>query len=134
MADKLEVFKDLHLAGCDDDTASTKKKSTGRGVGVTSNSNLGPTTRFYHDNRTGRWLSTFMASYHPSLDIFCVGSMHKPRCIEVFDNSTSKCISLVKSVTGDRLTAVNSRCCFHPRTDQIIIAGGNSSGRVTIVR
>ncbi|GKZ01003.1 hypothetical protein MPSEU_001051800 [Mayamaea pseudoterrestris] len=108
MSDKLDIFTDLHLSGPE---------------------TIKPSTRIPHDNRTGRWLSTFMATWHPSLDIFCVGSMRRPREIQVFDPSGN-----VRNIVGDDLTAVASRCCFHPRADKLTIAGGNSSGRVTIVR
>lgn len=89
-----------------------------------------PTTRVNHDNMTGRWLTTFNANWHPSLDVFVVGSMQKPRAIEVFDGRGKK----VRDFHGDALTAVASRCCFHPSTDKVVIVGGNSSGRVTVVR
>jgi len=82
-----------------------------------------------HDNLTGRWLTTFQAVWHPRYEIFGVGSMSKPRVVEVFGQAQRQC-----AVGGDALTAVASRLAFHPRTDRIILAGGNSSGRVTIVR
>ena len=109
MADSLDVTKDAHLA----------KKAT-----------LEPTKRVKHNNQTGRWLTTFMARWHPSLDVFVVGSMQHPRTIEVFDNGGNE----LRAVQGDALSAVASRCCFHPSRDKIVLVGGNSSGRVTIVR
>jgi len=92
-----------------------------------------PTHRIRHNNRTGRWLSTFMAQWHPSdeEDIFLVGSMQQPRTLEIFDGSVGK---LVRGIQGDALTAVVSRCCFHPSSDHLIAMGGNSSGRVNIFR
>jgi WD repeat-containing protein 76 len=75
-----------------------------------------PRTRVKHDNMTGRWLSTFHAVWHPALDMFVVGSMQKPRAIELFDAQGS----LLRNVSGDALTAVASRCCFHPRTDNLL--------------
>ncbi|KAI2497360.1 hypothetical protein MHU86_17125 [Fragilaria crotonensis] len=89
-----------------------------------------PATRVKHDNLTGRWLTTFNANWHPHLDVFVVGSMLKPRVIEVFDCHGKK----LRDIRGDVLTAVASRCCFHPSTDKVVIVGGNSSGRVTVVR
>jgi WD40 repeat protein len=88
-----------------------------------------PIKSIRHDNMTGRWLTTFMAKWHPSLDIFCVGSMQRPRAMEVFSAAGDK-----HAVTGEALTAVASRCCFHPSQEQLIVVGGNSSGRVTVVR
>ena len=87
-------------------------------------------TRVKHDNQTGRWLTTFNARWHPTLDIFVVGSMQKPRAIEIFDAEGTK----VRDVNGDVLTAVASRCCFHSSAEKVIVIGGNSSGRVSVVR
>jgi hypothetical protein len=92
-----------------------------------------------HDNHTGRWLTTFHAVWHPTLDVFGVGSMARPRVIDVFttaDTNTSPASNEVHHETrgGDLLTAVASRVAFHPRTDRLVVAGGNSSGRVTIAR
>ena len=109
MSNTLDITKDAHL--------SNKKI-------------LKPTRRIRHDNHTGRWLSTFMAQWHPSMDIFVVGSMRKPRAIELFDNDGEE----LRAIQGESLTAVASRCCFHPSQDKLILVGGNSSGRVTVVR
>ncbi|KAL9178239.1 hypothetical protein ACHAXT_001783 [Thalassiosira profunda] len=86
-----------------------------------------------HDNQTGRWLSTFMAKWHPGFadkEIFVVGSMKKPRTIEVWGDDGK----LLRELQGDALSAVASRCCFHPNASEIIVVGGNSSGRVTVSR
>ena len=110
MGNKLDVFENLHLS---------------------SNEKLfRPAHSIPHNNRTGRWLSTFMARFHPSLDLFCVGSMQQPRRLEIFTPRQTP--FLIQEVTG--LTAVASRCCFHPSTERLMVVGGNSSGRVTIVR
>ena len=89
-----------------------------------------PTIQIQHNNQTGRWLSTFMASWHPEYPIFVTGSMKKPRCVELFDEKGK----LLREVSGNSLTAVASRCCFHPSTTKLIVIGGNSSGRVVVVR
>lgn len=89
-----------------------------------------PSTSIKHNNQTGRWLSTFMPCWHPKQDIFVSGSMKKPRCIEIFDHKGK----LLREVSGDTLTAVASRCCFHPSTKKVVVIGGNSSGRVVAVR
>ena len=83
-----------------------------------------------HNNNTGRWLTTFMATWHPSQDVFVVGSMNKPRCIEVFDGKGE----LLRAIQGDALASVMSRCAFHPSSEELTIVGGNSSGRVVAVR
>jgi hypothetical protein len=64
------------------------------------------------------------------MDIFCCGSMNQPRCMEIFDSQGK----LLRAVTGESLTSVMSRTCFHPSTDRLIMIGGNSSGRVVAVR
>ena len=111
-SNKLEILEDSHLA-----SGLIKPKSS-----------------IKHDNQTGRWLSTLMAKWHPSTfsdrELFVVGSMKKPRCIEVFADSGD----LVREISGDALTAVASRCCFHPNSNKLIVVGGNSSGRVTVAR
>jgi WD40 repeat protein len=83
-----------------------------------------------HNNQTGRWLSTFMATWHPQLDIFVVGSMNRPRSVEAYDAQGKQLVE----VRGEALGSVMSRCCFHPSTDKIIMVGGNSSGRVVAIR
>lgn len=110
-SNKLEIYEDAHLA---------------KGL-------MTPKTSVRHDNQTGRWLSTFMARWHPSTmvgEMFIVGSMQKPRCIEIFGQDGK----VLREVRGDALSAVASRCCFHPNADRLIVVGGNSSGRVTIAR
>ena len=111
MADTLDISSDSHLQS-----------------GMFRPSNI-----IRHNNKTGRWISTLMARWHPTSDeeLFVVGCMKQPRQIEVFDGGSGK---LIRGVHGGALTAVASRCCFHPRVDVPVIAGGNSSGRVTILR
>jgi WD repeat-containing protein 76 len=108
MANTLDIFENPHLSD-----------------GV-----LSPAKRLSHDNHTGRWLSTFMARWHPTEDIFVVGSMRQPRSVEIFQSDGV----LLRRVEGEALTSVASRCCFHPRSDKLIAIGGNSSGRVIVIR
>lgn len=125
MANKLDLFEDLHLS-INEPSSPKKRKDP---------SILKPYKSIPHDNMTGRWLTTFHGIFHPQMDVFAVGSMRQPRCIELFDPSGERQPKhLLRTVTGDALTAVASRLAFHPRTDQLIIVGGNSSGRVTIIR
>ena len=111
-ADKLSILQDFHLS-----SGLTSSKSDIR-----------------HNNQTGRWLSTFMVRWHPGTfsdrEIFVVGSMQQPRTIEVFGNDGN----ILSEIRGDALTAVASRCCFHPNPNKVIVVGGNSSGRVTVAR
>jgi WD40 repeat protein len=109
MGNKLDLFENSHL----------------------SQSNvMKPSPSVSHDNATGRWLSTLMAQWHPSVDMFVVGCMKQPRRIEVMDVK-GKALHVLQS---EALTAVASRCCFHQSTDKLVVVGGNSSGRVTIFR
>ena len=115
MSNTLDILEDAHLA-----------------KGVIAK----PKHRIRHDNQTGRWLCTLMARWHPSApslseECFVVGSMQKPRTVEVFSGASGK---LMRGIQGDALTAVASRCCFHPNSEKLIIVGGNSSGRVTVAR
>jgi len=113
MANTLDIISDAHLQN-----------------GLIKN----PNQRIKHHNQTGRWLSTFMAQWHPTAtneELFVVGSMSKPRRMEFFDGSTGE---MIKGLDGECLTAVASRCCFHPSTRNLIALGGNSSGRLTIAR
>mmetsp|Transcript_38683 Transcript_38683/g.121184 ORF Transcript_38683/g.121184 Transcript_38683/m.121184 type:complete len:346 (-) Transcript_38683:124-1161(-) len=90
-----------------------------------------PTHSVSHDNQTGRWLSTFHAVWHPKQPgVFICGSMQQPRSIEVFhtDNKGRR----IMNIQGDYLGSVHSRLAFHPTLD--VIAGGNSSGRVSILK
>lgn len=90
-------------------------------------------TTLRHDNHTGRWLSTFHPAFDPKqAATFVVGSMEKPRRIEIFSVNKAGVSSLVNAVKGDYVASVCSRNCFHPSMN--IIAAGNSSGRVHILR
>ena len=91
-----------------------------------------------HDNHTGRWLSTFRPIWDPkSPHSFLLGSMGKPRCLELFDimenqtGSTSKWYTLY-NFKGESLASVVSRNAVHPTLD--IIAAANSSGRIHVFR
>lgn len=90
--------------------------------------------RVIHDNHTGRWLSTFRPVWdakHPHS--FVMGSMGKPRCVEVFvvdDASASLKSPIVLRSEG--IASVMSRNAVHPTLN--IIAASNSSGRVHILR
>lgn len=109
MANSINIVRDAHLQ-----------------VGTMQN-----VKRIYHDNITGRWLSTLHAQWHPSAreELFCVGSMSKPRRIEIFDGSSG---DLIRGIEGDGMTSVSSRCCFHPSEEKLVVCGGNSSGRVVL--
>ena len=94
-----------------------------------------------HDNHTGRWLATLRPAFDPRHgSAFVLGSMDRPRRIEVFipssssptSSSSSVSVSLAAVLQGDHMGSVCSRNVFHPSLD--VIVGCNSSGRVHIFR
>lgn len=118
MNNKLEVLKDFHLSS----------------VGKSKTPIVKPYHSISHDNHTGRWLSTFMATCHPYDDnIFAVGCMKHPRQVELFDSAGTGKKPRAVVTHEEHLTAVVSRLAFHPTSERCILAGGNSSGRVVIM-
>ncbi|XP_064601418.1 WD repeat-containing protein 76-like [Liolophura sinensis] len=81
-----------------------------------------------HNNYTGRWLTVFRAVWHPAReDIFVVGSMERPRRIEVIDLTGN----LVHTFDDEEyLGSVCSQNAFHPTRP--VVVGGNSSGRLHV--
>lgn len=78
-----------------------------------------------HFNQTGRWLTPFKATWHPECDdIFVVGSMSKPRQIEVYNTYAKKIHALINP---DVLTTITSVNCFFKSG---YLFGGNSTGKV----
>jgi WD repeat-containing protein 76 len=113
-ANRLDIFTDIHLAN-----ASSAK----------------PSTSIRHNTQTGRWLTTLNAVWHPRLpNIFVVGNLDlKPRAMEIFTVGSK--VERIAAVTGEALTAVASRCAFHPACEsELVVVGGNSSGRVSVLR
>ncbi|XP_074011532.1 WD repeat-containing protein 76 [Numenius arquata] len=97
-------------------------------------SSLSPTvtalSTIRHNNNTGRWLTRFQAVWDPRReDCFVVGSLARPRQVEVFQDtgkllhsfSNPDCLSSVCSING-----------FHPSKN--ILVGGNSSGRLHVFK
>ncbi|KAJ8049440.1 WD repeat-containing protein 76 [Holothuria leucospilota] len=83
-----------------------------------------------HNNHTGRWLTKFRATWHPRCEeIFVVGSMARPRRIELFSD---KMQLLHEYISDEWLGSVCSLNEFHPTRD--IIAGANSSGRLHVFK
>lgn len=80
-----------------------------------------------HDMRTGRWLTKLSAVWDPKQeDCFAVGSMSRPRCVQVYHESGQ----LVHTFRDDNLTTVQSVVAFHPT--QPLLMGGNASGRLHV--
>jgi WD repeat-containing protein 76 len=114
-ADRIDLMDNFHLMATTTSSKTPKNKFT---------------KSIPHNNQTGRWLSTFMASWHDTEDIFVVGSLSKPRCVEVFDAKGK----LMQAIQGNALSSVMSRCAFHPSSQELIVIGGNSSGRVAVIK
>ncbi|XP_025916509.1 WD repeat-containing protein 76 [Apteryx rowi] len=83
-----------------------------------------------HNNNTGRWLTRFRAIWDPKQeDCFVVGSMARPRQIEIF-RDTGKLLHSLYNV--DYLGSVCSINVVHPTKN--ILVGGNSSGRLHVFK
>lgn len=83
-----------------------------------------------HNNNTGRWLTRFRAIWDPKQeDCFVVGSMARPRQIEVYQD-TGKLLHSFYNI--DCLGSVCSINVVHPSKN--ILVGGNSSGRLHVFK
>ncbi|XP_038606137.1 WD repeat-containing protein 76 isoform X2 [Tachyglossus aculeatus] len=87
-------------------------------------------TTVRHNNNTGRWLSRFQAVWDPKQeDCFVVGSLSRPRRIEVFHAAGRLLHSFAHE---DWLGSVCSINALHP--SRPVLAGGNSSGKVHVFK
>ncbi|XP_068173569.1 WD repeat-containing protein 76 isoform X2 [Antennarius striatus] len=85
-------------------------------------------TSIRHDMQTGRWLTKLSAVWDPKReDCFVVGSMSRPRRVQVFHENGQLQHSFVD---GENLHTVLSVTAFHPTRNALL--GGNASGRVHI--
>lgn len=81
-----------------------------------------------HNNNTGRWHTKFQAVWDPKMeDCFVVGSMVRPRQIDVF-HSTG--IKVHEFKHAEWLRSVCSINVMHPTKN--VLVGGNSSGRLHV--
>lgn len=95
--------------------------------GISPNGEMKQLVSLKHNNYTGRWLSPFKAVWMPGCDeLFLVGSMEYPRRIEVYSNHGA----LLYKLMSESIASVSSLVDVHP--ERLIVAGGNSSGRVQI--
>ncbi|XP_074863421.1 WD repeat-containing protein 76 isoform X2 [Carettochelys insculpta] len=87
-------------------------------------------TAVRHNNNTGRWLTRFRAIWDPKQeDCFVVGSMARPRQIEIFQATGEQLHSFYNE---DYLGSVCSINAVHPTKN--ILVGGNSSGRLHVFK
>ncbi|CAM9776641.1 unnamed protein product [Scytosiphon promiscuus] len=94
---------------------------------------VSPTQALPHNNRTGRWLTKFQASWDPkSKSLFGIGSMQKnPHGLHLYSvGAGDEKPSAVGLTADDFLFSIPSVVAFHPSRD--IIAGVNASGRAYI--
>ncbi|GFS05873.1 WD repeat-containing protein 76-like [Elysia marginata] len=86
--------------------------------------------RIRHNNCTGRWLTNFQPTWHPAVpNVFVVGSMARPREIQVYDASSG---AVMRSLSDeDHLGSVCSLNVFHPNRPCTLV-GANSSGRLHV--
>ncbi|CAG5134732.1 unnamed protein product [Candidula unifasciata] len=85
--------------------------------------------RMHHNNFTGRWLTKFQPTWHPTVeDVFVSGSMSRPRQIEVF---SADGVLLKALKNEDLLGSVCSLNMFHPNRTCTLV-GANSSGRLHV--
>ncbi|NXK10777.1 WDR76 protein, partial [Herpetotheres cachinnans] len=81
-----------------------------------------------HNNNTGRWLTRFRAIWDPKQeDCFVVGSMARPRNIEVFQDTGKLLHSFYNLHCLGSVCSIN---VVHPSKN--ILVGGNSSGRLHV--
>lgn len=89
-----------------------------------------PTLRVPHNNQTGRWLTKFHATWDPKRpDQYLMGCLQQPRRLQIY-NATRK--QPIQELMSPDFASVHSINTFHPTLS--VIAGGNSSGRMTLWR
>lgn len=87
----------------------------------------------YHDNKTGRYLAVFHATWDPKMPCsFVIGSMSRPRQVEIYSAENATLRRVMSLQDPDYLGSVQSRNAFHP-TKQIVVCA-NSSGRVSVFK
>jgi len=91
---------------------------------------ISPQCQVKHNNQTGRWLTPFRATWHPTRDgMLVTGSMDRPRQMEVWETSSGS-LDLVSRLRGECLGSICSLIDIHPSRE--VVVGGNSSGRVHV--
>jgi len=89
---------------------------------------LGPQCQVKHNNHTGRWLTPFRSTWHPSQpNTFLTGSMEHPRQMEVWSTLGGN-LQVTSRMRSDDLKSVCSLMAVHPSRQ--VVVGANSSGRV----
>ncbi|RUS91166.1 hypothetical protein EGW08_001079 [Elysia chlorotica] len=95
-----------------------------------SGSDIQLRSRIPHNNCVGRWLTNFRPTWHPAVpNVFVVGSMARPREIQIYDASQGRVIHSLRN--EDHLGSVCSLNAFHPQLPSTLV-GANSSGRLHV--
>ncbi|XP_063398428.1 WD repeat-containing protein 76-like isoform X2 [Mytilus trossulus] len=104
--DRIRIFNSENLSGC-------KKEHS-----------------IVHDNHTGRWLTGFRANWHPTReDLFTVGSMSRPRQIDVYGVNGRKVLAMKDE---EYLGSVCSLTVLGRNQD--VMVGANSSGKLHVFK
>jgi len=91
---------------------------------------IAPQCKVKHNNQTGRWLTPFRSSWHPTREgMLVTGSMERPRQIEVWGTASGS-LDLAARLRGEFLGSICSLVEIHPTKE--VVVGGNSSGRVHV--
>jgi len=91
---------------------------------------IAPQCKVRHNNQTGRWLTPFRSSWHPTREgMLVTGSMERPRQIEVWGTASGS-LDMAARLRGEFLGSVCSLVEIHPTKE--VVVGGNSSGRLHV--
>ncbi|KAJ3349748.1 hypothetical protein GGF32_005299 [Allomyces javanicus] len=85
-----------------------------------------PTFSAMHNNKTGKWVTTFRARWHPTVpDCVLVGNMK--RHVDVMDAKTGKFVAMLDHAS---MSAVPAVVAVHPAVrHQGLVLAGNASGK-----
>ncbi|KAJ3362125.1 hypothetical protein GGF31_001809 [Allomyces arbusculus] len=85
-----------------------------------------PTFSAMHNNKTGKWVTTFRARWHPTVpDCVLVGNMK--RHVDVMDAKTGKFVAMLDHAS---ISAVPAVVAVHPAVrHQGVVLAGNASGK-----
>lgn len=105
--------------------ASSKAKASGKKESTAAAAGWHESVRVRHNCNTGQYLVPFRAQFSPAGDGIMCGALRKN--FMLWDAASAACVGSYDSAL---LSAVPSRCAFHPCMPHI--AGATGSGRVHI--
>eukprot|EP00873_Tetraselmis_striata_P044936 jgi/Tetstr1/465200/TSEL_009907.t1 len=83
--------------------------------------------RVRHNNNTGRWILPFKPQWSPAGDAVVVGGMQR-----TIDMISPELGAISQAISGEGLTAIPARNCFHPWRP--VLCGATNSGRLHIFK